>query len=76
MATKKSSTRSKRSTRKIARNIAEAAPVADDALLAHLTKLFEKKLKASADEPVRLRAFDLAFAAASWVADYEAFLGH
>jgi hypothetical protein len=74
MATKKHSTRTKRSTRKLAVNAVEAAPVADDALLAHFTKLFEKKLKASADEPVRLRAFDLAFAAANWVADYEAFL--
>lgn len=61
-------------TRKLVVNAVDSTPVADDALLAHFATLFEKKLKASADEPVRLRAFDLAFAAASWAADYDAFL--
>jgi hypothetical protein len=75
MATKNFSTRSKRSTRKTARNIA-VEPIADDAVISDLTPQFERLLKQTEGEPTRSRAFALAFAAANWVADYEAFLAH
>jgi hypothetical protein len=79
MATKKSTTtRSKRSTAGDARalaciEISESAKP-DVEVIAHFMKLFEKKLRDSADEPVPNRAFDLAFTTACWVAEFEAFV--